>query len=78
MRVCGILLGLAAIFIGSAPARAQIAMYGEATGGTLKFQETPHIYGGTFGFYDTRQVGPVGIGADASWWGSGAGVEQGA
>ena len=64
MRVCGILLGVAAMFIGSTPARAQVAMYGEATGGTLKFQETPHIYGGTFGFYDTKRVGAVGIGAD--------------
>ena len=64
MRVCGILLGLAAMLIGSMSARAQVAMYGEATGGTLKFQETPHIYGGTFGFYDTKRVGPVGIGAD--------------
>ena len=64
MRVCGILLGLAAMLIGSMSARAQVAMYGEATGGTLKFQETPHIYGGTFGFYDTKRVGAVGIGAD--------------
>ena len=64
MRVCGILLGLAGILAGSTPARAQFAMYGEATGGTLKFQETPHIYGGTFGFYDTKHHGPVLIGWD--------------
>jgi hypothetical protein len=64
MRVCGILLGLAAIFAGSTLARAQVAMYGEATGGTLKFQETPHVYGGTFGFYDTKHHGPILIGWD--------------
>ena len=39
-------------------------MYGEATGGSLRFQETPHIYGGTFGFYDTKHVGSVLIGGD--------------
>jgi hypothetical protein len=41
-----------------------MAVYGEATGSTLRFQETPHMYGATFGIYKMKQVGPVSLGAD--------------
>jgi hypothetical protein len=46
------------------PAKAQIAVYGEATGASLRFQGTPHMYGGTFGIYKVKPVGPVSLGAD--------------
>lgn len=46
----------------SAP--AQIAVYGEATGSSLQFQQTPHMYGATFGIYKVKPVGPVALGAD--------------
>ena len=45
-------------------AKAQIAVYGEATGSSLRFQETPHLYGATFGIYKVKPVGPVALGAD--------------
>lgn len=45
-------------------AKAQIAVYGEATGSSLRFQETPHMYGATFGIYKVKPVGPVALGAD--------------
>jgi hypothetical protein len=47
-----------------ASANAQIAIYGTATGSTLQFQETPHMYGATFGFYYQKPVGKVAMGAD--------------
>ena len=46
------------------PATAQLAVYGEATGSSLQFQNTPHMFGGTFGLYYTKPVGPVAIGPD--------------
>jgi hypothetical protein len=64
VRVCGIVLGLAVVMFGGAAAKAQIAVYGEATGATLRFPNASHVYGGTFGFYDVKPVGPVTIGAD--------------
>lgn len=45
-------------------AKAQVAVYGEATGASLRFQETPHMYGATFGIYKVKPVGPVALGAD--------------
>jgi hypothetical protein len=57
-------LGLAVVVLGSASAKAQIAVYGEATGATLQFPNAAHVYGGTFGFYDVKPVGPITIGAD--------------
>jgi hypothetical protein len=64
VRVCGIVLGLAVVVFGSAAAKAQIAVYGEATGATLQFPNAAHVYGGTFGFYDVKRAGPVTVGAD--------------
>ena len=64
MLVRGIMLGLAAIVLWGAPARAQIAIYGQATGASLRFPNTSHLYGGTFGFYDTKRTGPITIGGD--------------
>ena len=57
--------GIALLFGWSLRATGQqFAVYGEATGATLQFQETSHMYGGTFGFYDMKPVGPVSMGAD--------------
>jgi hypothetical protein len=44
--------------------KAQVAIYGEATGANIGFKNTPHVYGGTFGIYDTKPVGPVALGFD--------------
>jgi hypothetical protein len=64
IRVRGILLGLAVIVSGSASAWAQIAIYGQATGASLRFPNSSHMYGGTFGAYATKTVGPISMGAD--------------
>jgi hypothetical protein len=64
IRVRGIVLGLVVAALGSASAWAQIAIYGQATGATLQFPNSAHMYGGTFGFYDVKPVGPITIGAD--------------
>jgi hypothetical protein len=63
-RRFGIVLGLAVAAFLSTSARAQIAIYGQATGATLRFPNASHVYGGTFGFYDVKPVGPITIGAD--------------
>ncbi len=65
-RALGVVLGVAVALLGAATAGAQIqyGMYGEASGGSLRFQQTPHIYGGTFGFFAVKRPGPVDIGAD--------------
>jgi hypothetical protein len=63
-RVYGMVLGLAAMALWVSPARGQIAIYGEATGASLQFPNSSHVYGGTFGFYDTKPVGPVSVGLD--------------
>jgi hypothetical protein len=65
-RVWGVVLGVAVALLGAATAGAQIqyGTYGQASGGSLRFQETPHIYGGTFGFFAVKQPGKVDIGAD--------------
>jgi hypothetical protein len=63
-QACRMVLGLAVLLLWNGTARAQIAMYGQATGASLQTLGTSHIYGGTFGFYDTRQVGPISIGPD--------------
>jgi hypothetical protein len=60
----GMVLGLAVAVLAAAPARAQIAIYGQATGGDLQFAQSSHVYGGTFGIYDTRRYGPVSAGLD--------------
>jgi hypothetical protein len=57
-------LGLAVAALLSTSARAQIAIYGQATGGNLNFPNASHVYGGTFGIYDTKRVGLISIGAD--------------
>jgi hypothetical protein len=41
-----------------------MAFYAQATGASLQFPNTSHLFGGTFGFYDTKRTGPVTIGAD--------------
>jgi hypothetical protein len=64
IRVRGILLGLAVAILGSASAWAQIAIYGQATGATLQFPNAQHVYGGSFGVFDVKAVGPISIGAD--------------
>jgi hypothetical protein len=58
------MLGLVVTVLGVAAARAQIAIYAQATGASLQFPNTSHLYGGTFGFYDTKRTGPISIGAD--------------
>lgn len=63
-RVSGIVLGLASIFFAGGAAQAQMAVYAEASGGSLHFAGTPHMFGSTFGIYDVKQVGPVTMGAD--------------
>lgn len=58
-------LGFAVLTILCASAgRAQVAMYGEATGADIGFKDTPHVYGGTFGMYATKPVGPAALGFD--------------
>jgi hypothetical protein len=65
MRVRGIILGLGAMVLLSVPAaRAQLAMYAQATGASLQLPNTAHVYGATFGFYDTKRLGLVAIGPD--------------
>ena len=60
-----LVLGCALVVCGfGLTADAQLVVYGEATGSSLRFQETPHMYGGTFGIYKVKQVGPVALGAD--------------
>ncbi|MDP9039100.1 MAG: hypothetical protein M3O02_07475 [Acidobacteriota bacterium] len=46
------------------PATAQVAIYAQATGASLGFRETPHMFGSTFGIYKTWPAGPVAVGAD--------------
>ncbi len=46
------------------PARAQIAIYAQATGASLRFDNTAHMYGATFGAFRTKPVGPLALGAD--------------
>ncbi len=55
---------LAMVFLSCVPMRAQIGFYAQATGANLRFPTTSHIYGGTFGFYDIKQVGHILIGPD--------------
>jgi hypothetical protein len=64
IRVRGIVLGLLVAALGSASAWAQIAIYGQASGATLQFPNSAHMYGGSFGFYDVKPVGAITIGAD--------------
>jgi hypothetical protein len=65
-RASRVFLGVAVALLGAATAGAQIqySFYGQASGGTLRFQQTPHIYGGVAGFFATKQAGPVAIGVD--------------
>lgn len=64
-RLRSIGLGLAVLTFFCAKAGwAQIAIYGEATGANIRFKDAPHVYGGTFGLYDTKPVGPVALGLD--------------
>jgi hypothetical protein len=62
--MCRIVLALAAAAFAPSAAHAQIAIYGQATGASLQFPNTHHMYGGSFGFYDTKAVGPLALGAD--------------
>lgn len=64
MRVCGAVLGLAGILFCGAAARAQKAVYGQASGANLQFPNAAHVYGATFGILDMKVVGPVALGAD--------------
>lgn len=63
LRGIGLTLAVAMLLLAQAT-RAQVAIYGEATGATIGFKDTPHVYGGTFGIYDTKPVGPVALGFD--------------
>lgn len=60
----GVVLGWALAIMCAAPAKAQLAAYGEATDASLRFQGTPHMLGGTFGLFYTKPVGPVAVGVD--------------
>lgn len=63
MRVRDIVLGLVVVLL-SVPARAQWALYAQATGASLQLPNTGHLYGATFGFYDMKRMGLVAIGPD--------------
>lgn len=64
-RLGGVGLGLAVLMIlGARAGWAQVAAFGEATGANIGFNNTPHVYGGTFGIFDTMPVGPVAVGFD--------------
>lgn len=60
----GVVLGLVLAGVCAAPAKAQLAAYGEATDASLRFQGTPHMLGSTFGLMYTKPVGPVAAGID--------------
>lgn len=60
----GLALGMALAGIAAAPAKAQLAAYGEATDANLRFQGTPHMVGGSFGLFYTKTAGPVAAGVD--------------
>jgi len=64
MRAFAILLGLVVGMGSGGQALGQIALTMQATGANLHFANTEHVYGGTFGFYDAKDVGPISIGGD--------------
>lgn len=55
---------LAMVLLSCVPMRAQKGFYAEATGASLRFPTTAHVYGGTFGFLDVKQVSSITIGPD--------------
>ena len=63
LRGIGLTLAVAMLWLGQVT-KAQVAIYGEATGANIGFKDPPHVYGGTFGIYDTKPVGPVALGFD--------------
>jgi len=65
MRLHSIGVVVAGVILSCVPnARAQVAMYGEATGANLQVKSAPHTYGGTFGIYDQKPVGMFALGLD--------------
>jgi hypothetical protein len=64
MRVCAALLGVALGFAAAGQAQEQLSLFTEATGASVRFPNASHVYGGTFGVFDTKNVGPVALGAD--------------
>lgn len=58
------MLGLAVVLLWGAPADAQVGLYLQGTASQLQFQNTPFMYGATFGGYRMKDAGPVSLGAD--------------
>jgi len=58
------MLGLAAMLFCGAPAKAQVGLYLQGTASLLQFQNTPFMYGATFGGFRMKDAGPVSLGPD--------------